>query len=277
MSDPGFAHAPRVVLITGAASGIGLACAEHLAAAGWRVFATDRRSPTAPMANGRIDFVAMDVDDDASVKGAVATVIANTGRLDAVVNSAGFALMGAVEDTDISEARAIFETNFFGVMRVCRATLPALRANGGGHIVNIGSLGGVVGLPFSGLYCASKFALEGMSESLRLETRPFGVHVVLVEPGDFRTRIMANRHMAAASKSGLYRVALDKFMMRRMREEANAPGPEPVARLVERILNHREPKMRYTVGKYSQRIVIPLKRLLTQRIFEWSFRQFIGL
>jgi len=277
MSDPRFAFPARAVLITGAASGIGRTCAEHLAAAGWRVFATDSNAPSASMADGRIEFVEMDVDDEDSVHGAVATVVAKAGRLDAVVNNAGFALMGAVEDTEISEAKAIFETNFFGVLRVCRATMPALRASGGGHIINIGSLGGVVGLPFSGLYCASKFALEGMSESLRLETRPFGIHVVLVEPGDFRTRIMANRHMAAASQIGLYRAALDKFMHRRRQEEANAPTPEPVARLVECILNHRAPKMRYAVGKYSQRIVIPLKRYLPPRIFEWSFRQFIGL
>jgi NAD(P)-dependent dehydrogenase (short-subunit alcohol dehydrogenase family) len=277
MSDSRFAFPARVVLITGATSGIGRACAEHLAAAGWRVFATGRSVRSASIADGRIEFVEMNVDDEASVHGAVATVIAKAGRLDAVVNNAGFALMGAVEDTDISEARAIFETNFFGVLRVCRATLPALRANGGGYIVNIGSLAGVVGLPFGGLYSASKFALEGMSESLRLETRPFGIHVVMVEPGDFRTQIMANRQLAASSQSGLYRAAFDKFMHKRRQDEANAPTPEPVARLVERILNDRGPKMRYAVGKYSQRIVIPLKRFLPQQIFEWSLRLFIGL
>lgn len=277
MSDPRFALPARVVLLTGATSGIGRTCAEHLAAAGWRVFATSRSAPSDSIADGRIEFVEMDVDDEASVQRAVATIVAKAGRLDAVVNNAGFALLGAVEDTEISEAKALFETNFFGILRVCRATMPTLRASGGGYIVNIGSLGGVVGLPFSGIYSASKFALEGMSESLRLEARPFGIHVVLVEPGDFRTQIMANRRLAASSQSGLYRAAFDKFMHKRGQDEANAPTPEPVARLVERILNHHAPKMRYAVGKYSQRIVIPLKRFLPQRFFEWSFRLFIGL
>ncbi len=277
MSDPGCARPARVVLLTGASSGIGRTCAEHLAAAGWRVFATSRNPPSDSMTDGRIEFLEMDIDDDASVQGAVATIVAKAGWLDAVVNNAGFALLGAIEDTDISEAKALFETNFFGALRVCRATMPTLRASGGGHIINIGSLGGVVGLPFSGIYSASKFALEGMSESLRLEARPFGIHVVLVEPGDFRTQIMANRRLAAASHNGLYRATFDKFLRAREKEEANAPTPEPVARLIERILNDRAPKMRYAVGKFSQRIVIPLKRFLPQQVFELSFRLFMGL
>lgn len=108
-------------------------------------------------------MVEMDVDDEASVHTAVAAVVTKAGRLDAVINNAGFSMRGAVEDTAIVEAKAVFETNFFGVLRVCRAVMPALRAGGGGYIVNISSLAGIVGLPFSGLYCASKFALEGLS------------------------------------------------------------------------------------------------------------------
>jgi NAD(P)-dependent dehydrogenase (short-subunit alcohol dehydrogenase family) len=116
-------------------------------------------------------------------------------------------MMAAVEDTFVEEAKAQLETNFFGVLRVCRAVLPVLRAGSSGYIGNIGnisSLAGIVWLPFSGLYRASKFALEGMSESLRLETRPFGIHVVLVEPGDFRTQITAKRYVAEASQNGAY-------------------------------------------------------------------------
>jgi NAD(P)-dependent dehydrogenase (short-subunit alcohol dehydrogenase family) len=152
--------------------------------------------------------------------------------------------------------------------------LPALRAGNGGYIVNISSLADIVGLPFSGLYCASKFALEGMSESLRLETRPFGIHVVLVELGDFRTQITAKRCVAEASQNSPYRTAFDKFKRKQDQDEAAEPTPEPVARQVDRILSHRRPKARYTVGMLGQRIVAPLKRLLPRwwRGLRRSFR-----
>jgi len=277
MSETKFALSTRVVLITGATSGIGRACAELLASSGWRVFGTGRSLSSALPPAGHVEMVEMDVDDDASVHAGVATVIAKAGRLDAVINNAGFSMRGAVEDTAIVEAKAIFETNFFGVLRVCRAVMPALRANGGGYIVNIGSLAGVVGLPFSGLYSASKFALEGVSASLRLETRPFGIHVVLVEPGDFRTQITVNRHLAAPSQKSVYRAAFYEFMDKRGQNEAAAPTPEPVARLVEHILNHHSPKMRYSVGRLGQRILVQLKRLLPQRVFEWLFCRAMGL
>jgi NAD(P)-dependent dehydrogenase (short-subunit alcohol dehydrogenase family) len=136
----------KVVLITGAATGIGLACAERLAASGWRVFGGARGAPSP---HPRVETIVLDVDDDASVESAVATVLAKAGRLDAVINNAGFSMRGAIEDVTIDEAKALFETNFFGVLRLCRAAAPALRANGG-HIVNISSLAGLVGLPFTG-------------------------------------------------------------------------------------------------------------------------------
>src|SRR5262249_245829 len=149
--------------------------------------------------------------DDDSVTAGVRSVVEKAGRIDAVVNNAGWGLMGAVEDTAIDEAKAQLETNFFGVLRVCRAVLPHMRRQGGGHVVNISSLGGIVGLPFSGLYSASKFALEGVSESLRLETWRFGVRVVLIEPGDFRSNFTQARRMTKASAThDAYREALQR-------------------------------------------------------------------
>jgi short-subunit dehydrogenase len=196
--------------------------------------------------------------------------------LDAVINNAGFSTRGAVEDTTIEAAKAQFETNFFGVLRVCQAVLPALRAGGGGYIINISSLAGLVGVPFTGLYSASKFALEGASESLRLETRPFGIHVVLVEPGDFRSEINAKRRIFAQQES-VYTSAFAALLRRRSRQENIAPTPEPVARLIERILNDPRPKTRYTVGMWRQRILSPAKRLLPQRMFESLFSRMIGV
>lgn len=265
----------RSVLITGASSGIGRATAELLASRGWRVFGT-RRTTHEPVPG--VEMIDMDVDDDGSVERGVAAVLEQVACLDAVVNNAGFALSGAVEDTSIAEAKAQLETNFFGVLRVCRAVLPAMRRERRGTIVNIGSLAGVFGMPFSGLYSASKFALEGLSESLRFETRAFGIHVVVVEPGDFRTAITARRRIAAASRTNdAYRATFDRFNAQQDDSESGASTPEPVARLVERVLNHRNPKLRYPVGMPSQRMVVPLRQILSQRAFEWLACRLMGL
>jgi NAD(P)-dependent dehydrogenase (short-subunit alcohol dehydrogenase family) len=270
------ASSARVVLITGATSGIGKACAERLAGAGWWVFGAGRGAGPMSAVDSRIEMITINVDEEASVQDGVAAVLAKAGRLDAVINNAGFSMRGAVEDCTIEEAKALFETNFFGVLRVCRATMPALRERGG-CIINISSLSGIVGLPFTGLYSASKFALEGVSESLRLEALPWGIRVVLVEPGDFRTQIKAKRRIAATAQTSVYRSAFDHFMRRRDKYESVAPTPEPVACLVERILTDPNPKMRYTVGMFGQRIIAPLKRVLPQRAFEWFLRRMIGL
>ena len=277
--------AQKVVLITGASSGIGQACAEQLARNGWRVFGTSRSaagaSPGAsanPTVNGSFELIQMDVEDEASVRQGVDIVLARAGRLDAVVNNAGISIMGSVEDTSIEEAKAQLETNFFGVLRVCQATLPILRRQGGGHIVNISSLAGLIGLPFSGLYSASKFALEGVSESLRMECRQFGVRVVLVEPGDFRTNITVRRRTVQAAESNeAYRAAFDHCKKKQDQDEANARTPEAVARLVARVLSDPNRRTRYTVGMFTQTMVVPLKRILPQRVFEWMARQAFGM
>ena len=195
-----------------------------------------------------------------------------------MINNAGTAVMGSVEDTSMAEAHAQLETNFFGVLRVCRAVLPIMRAQGSGHLINISSLAGVLGLPFSGLYSASKFALEGMSESLRHETRPFGIKVVLIEPGDFQSDLPATRHTAeAAASNGAYQAAFARFRAQQEKDEAGAPTPEPIARLVERILADPSPRLRYSIGMLGQRIVVPLKRLLPQRLFEAALVRVLGL
>jgi len=272
------AEAGKVVVVTGASSGIGHACALHLASRGWRVFGTQRRPPSDGAAPAGVSMVAMDVDDDRSVADGIRAVHGRAGRIDAVVNNAGNAWMGSVEDTSIAEARAQLETNFFGVLRVCQAVLPIMRAQGAGHIVNVSSLAGVLGLPFSGLYSASKFALEGMSESLRHEARPFGVHVVLVEPGDFATGLpTARRLTAAAERNDTYRAAFAKFKVQQDKDEAGASTPEPVAALVAAILASPRPQLRYTVGQLGQRIVVPLKRYLPQRLFEFVLVRALGL
>lgn len=263
----------RVVLITGASSGIGACCARHLAARGWRVFGTSRRLLER---DDGIAMVAMDVDDEGSVKRGVEQVIDQAGRIDAVVNNAGYSLAGSVEDTSLDEAKSQFETNFFGTLRVCQAVLPHMRAQGGGHIVNMSSLAGTFGLPFGGLYSASKFALEGLTESLRYETRRFGIRVALVEPGDFQTQITEQRRVARQADSPAYRDRFLYFKQKQDADERRAATPEPVARLVERILNDPNPKLRYPIGQANQRMVVPLRRFLPQRAFDWLAFRLLG-
>jgi NAD(P)-dependent dehydrogenase (short-subunit alcohol dehydrogenase family) len=242
----------RVALVTGASSGIGRACAALLAARGLRVYAASRTSP-----------LRMDVTDDDSVRTAVEEIVRKEGRLDVVVNNAGIAFAGAVEDTSVEEARAQFDVNFFGVLRVCRAVLPVLRRQRAGYIVNIGSIGGLVAIPYQGLYSASKFALEGLTESLRLEVAPFGVNVVLIEPGDHRTSLTGNRLRTAESQSNpVYRDRCDRAIARMAADEQAGTAPEAVARLLYRVVNHPHPRLRYTVGPAPQRAAVWMKRLM---------------
>jgi NAD(P)-dependent dehydrogenase (short-subunit alcohol dehydrogenase family) len=259
--------AGKTVLVTGVSSGIGKAIATELARQGFRVFGSSRSGAAVDGLN--VEMIAMDVDRDVSVAAGVASVIARAGRLDAVVNNAGWALMGPVEETSIDEARAQFETNFFGVFRVCRAALPTLRAQAGGHIVNIGSLAGVVGAPFSGLYSASKFAVEGLTEALRFEMRGSGVAIVLVEPGDTDTSLPKNRRtVAGASPASPYAQRFAKYQAAQAKDEAKAIPPQAVAKVVAAALQTATPRMRYVVANPGQGIVVPLKRFLPFSLFE---------
>ena len=171
-----------VVLVTGTSSGFGRAISVALAAAGHRVYGTTRAS-SAQSGPGVLPL-ALDVTRDDQVQAGVAQIMRDAGRIDALVNNAGIGIAGAVEDFTIEEVKQQFDTNFFGVHRMCRAVLPHMRKQGSGHIVNMSSLGGIVSLPFGSMYCASKFALEAYSEALRMEVRPFGIWVSLIEPGD---------------------------------------------------------------------------------------------
>lgn len=266
----------KVVLVTGASSGIGRAIAAHLASRGHRVFGTSRKAGVSGEAG--VEMIAIDVDDDRSVAEGVALVMEKAGRLDALVNNAGSAIMGAVEDTSLDEAKWQMETNFFGVLRLCRAVLPHMRRQGHGYIVNISSLSGLFGTPFSGLYSASKFAVEGLTETLRYETRRFGVRAVLVEPGDHASQLAATRRIArAALGDSAYREAFTKFKANQEKDEAKAPGPRAVAVLVERILADPRPRPRYSVGMAGQRIVVPLKRFLPAKVFEWVIGRALGI
>jgi NAD(P)-dependent dehydrogenase (short-subunit alcohol dehydrogenase family) len=270
------AAAQPVVLVTGASSGIGKACADLLEQGGCRVYGASR---TAPEVEAPWNSMRMDVGDEASVRAGVDDVLSAEGRIDAAVNCAGFGIAGAVEDTSIDEAKGQFDTNFFGVLRVCRAVLPSMRAHGRGTIVNMSSIAGRVSLPFQAFYSASKFALEGMTEALRMEVRPFGIHVVLVEPGDTRTRFTVNRRKTAGSlcEGSAYRAAFADAMGIVEVEEQAGVDPGPVAKVVARVVRAHAPDLRYTVGPTMQRLAPLIRGVLPFSVYETLMRKHYGL
>ena len=256
----------KVILVTGASSGIGRACAMALARQGHCVYGTSRLPRSA---DSDFTMLPMDVTDATTVQAAVQTLLEREGHIDVVVNNAGIGYGGAVEDTAIEEAQATFETNFFGALRVCHAVLPAMRAQGSGTIINISSIGGMISLPFQGLYSASKYALEAMSEALRMEVKRFGIHVVLVEPGDTSTQFTANRRSArGAEENPVYREVYRGTLARIEADERNGAAPETIARTVLRIVASPRPKVRYIVGPFYQELAVLVKRLIPSGLFE---------
>lgn len=213
-------------------------------------------------------MIPLDVTDDESAARAVAAVTEEAGHLDVLVNNAGFGIAGSIEDTSLEEVYSQFEVNFFGVVRMTRAVLPYMRSRGRGLIVNISSIGGLISLPFQGAYAASKFAVEGFTEALRMEASPLGIHAVLIEPADFHTGFTAARRMAAASGEGSaysreFRNALQVIEA----DELHGSDPQIVGPLIARVIDTRRPRLRYMVGSPSERLAAMLKRLLPGSLF----------
>lgn len=259
----------RVVLVTGASSGIGAAAAELLAARGHTVVGASRRATVPP----GVDAVGIDVDDERSVAAGIDALLASHGRLDVVVNAAGYGLAGPVETTSLEEARAQLETNFWGTVRVSRAALPALRAAGEGLIVNVSSLAGVFAIPFQAYYTASKFALEGWSEALAYEVAPFGVAVTLVEPGNINSGFTEGRAEAADAGREPYTAAYGQAIANMTRDEREAVGPEVVAATIAKVVAARRPPWRITSGSAGERSTVLLRRFLPARAFAFIGRK----
>ena len=258
-----------VALITGASSGIGRASALALAKVGYRVFGTSRKPMTAP-ANG-ITMLVADVTDDTSVQALIAEVMAAAGRIDLLVNNAGYALSGAAEESSIGQVQALFETNFHGVVRVTNAVLPIMRAQGVGRILNVGSVLGLIPGPFGAYYAASKHAIEGYSESLDHEVRPFGIRVAVIEPWATKTSIEANspqgdRPVAAYARTiARYRTAFDAAMVA-------GDTAEDVAATIAAAARDRSPRLRYPSGKAARQTSFA-RRFLPRSLFDRTLRK----
>ncbi len=260
----------KVVFITGATSGIGKACANYLASKGIRVYGTGRSLPKEDgSAMENLILLPMDITKEESIKEAIDYVLEKEGRIDVLFNNAGMGISGSIEDTTIEEAKYIFETNFFGIMRVCNIVLPVMRSQKSGLIINSSSIGGVIGLPFQGFYSASKFAVEGFSEALSKEVKPFGLKVCILEPGDFRTSFTSSRKLVKqANEASPYHSQFVKAMEVIEKDENGGCDPEAIAKLIYKIISSKRPALRYEVGYISQKFALFVKKILPDRLFE---------
>jgi NAD(P)-dependent dehydrogenase (short-subunit alcohol dehydrogenase family) len=242
----------KIALVTGASSGIGEATAQRLVQAGYKVYGTSRRGAQ----GDRRDYamLALDVTSDVSVADAVAAVVAQEGRIDLLVNNAGFGVAAAgAEESTIEQAQAIFDTNFFGVLRMTRAVLPHMRAQNSGRIINIGSVLGFLPMPYGALYAATKHAIEGYTESLDHELRNWGIRAIVVEPAYTKTPFDANL-LEADAKLAAYQSVRTAVAQRVGEVMATADGPQVVADIVLKAAQAHKPKLRYTAGSLARRL-----------------------
>ena len=261
----------KVVLVTGGSSGLGRAVVERLSADGHRVYGTSRR----PAEGSRL--VTLDVTSDGSVAACVDAVLSDAGRIDVLVNNAGYGLAGSIEDTTVEEAAAQFDTNFFGAVRVTRAVLPVMLRQGRGRIISVTSLAALVSLPYQPYYSASKWALEGWAEALRHELAGTGVDACTVLPGDFRTGFTEERVLAADARSGRHADRMGAVLGIYERDERSGADPADVGRLLSRLVAARRVRPRHLVGARSQTYGASLKRVLPGPLFERLVRSTYSL
>ncbi|MBB5437702.1 short-subunit dehydrogenase [Pedobacter sp. AK017] len=250
----------KTVLVTGASAGIGKATAIYLAENGYNVYGAARRTDKMQdLKNHGIKAISLDVTKEESILACVNQIYKETGSIDILVNNAGFGSSGAIEDVSMDDARYQLEVNVFGAMRLTQLVLPKMRQNKYGKIVNISSIGGKIAFPMAGWYHASKFALEALSDSLRLEVKSFGIDVIVVEPGGIKSEWadVANQTLQRTSANTVYKdmaASLEK-----LNENKNFPEPIVIAKLVKDSIEAKNPKTRYSGGSNARQILLARK------------------
>ena len=266
----------KVILITGASSGIGFDAAEAFAQQGHRVYAAARRvERMEPLKALGVVPIRMDVTDSASMEAGVQAILEAEGRIDALVNNAGYGYFGAIENVTLEEARRQLEVNVFGLARLCQLVLPSMRKQGSGRIVNISSVAGKTVLYFGGWYHVSKYSVEALSDALRMEVKPFGIDVALIEPGGIRTDwgLIAADHLAASSKGTPYEAEglRESETMRKAYSSQLLSKPSVVTLAISRAVNSRRPRTRYRIGFGSGALVF-FHSILPDRWWDALFR-----
>ena len=262
-----------VVLLTGASSGIGYDVAPLLVRYGYTVYGAARRvEKIEELASEGVKALSLDVTDEASMEAAVQQIIDAEGRIDVLINNAGYGFYGAIEDVPIDEARRQFEVNLFGLARLTQLVLPHMRAQGRGRILNISSMAGRITMPLGAWYHATKYALEAFSDALRMEVEEFGIDVVIIEPGGIKTPwgLIAVDHLEESSRNGVYAAQAQRVaanMRRLYSPSSNLSEPKVISKTILRALEARRPKTRYLVG-FGAKPSVFLHTVLPDRLFD---------
>ena len=256
----------KVVLITGGSSGIGKSIGEFLHQKGFVVYGTSRNPEK--ITNSIFPLVALDVRDKQSIVNCVAEVIQKSGRLDIVINNAGVGITGPIEEIPTEEIRNNFDINLFGPIEVMKAVLPQMRSQKSGLIINITSIAGYMGLPYRGIYSASKGALELITEALRMEVKSFGIQITNVAPGDFATNIASGRFHAPLIKDSAYEIPYGNTLKMMDEHVDSGSNPNEMAEAVYKIIQNPSPGIHYKVGAFMQKFSIVLKRILPDKVYE---------
>jgi short-subunit dehydrogenase len=256
----------KVILITGVSSGFGKQTARLLSAKDHIVYGTVRRKT---VSDTPVKYLTMDLIDIDSIKTAVSDVVAKEGRIDVLINNAGMHTGGPIETSPIENIKLQMDTNFLGMVHITREVLPIMRKQGGGTIINFSSIGGLMGLPFQAFYSASKFAIEGFSEALRMEVNRFNIKIVLINPGDFRTSNSANRRnfLAPTGINDPYYKQFEKTLKVIEKDEANGWPPEELAKKIVKIVEYKNPLQRYIIGSFEQKLAVFLRHILPRKMF----------
>lgn len=265
----------KVVLITGGSSGIGKSVGEFLTQKGFIVYGTSRNPER--YSKSQFNLVKLDVSDTKSIEEAVKMVIDKQGRLDVLINNAGAGITGPIEEIPDAEIQRNFETNFFGPIRVIKAVLPQMRTQNAGLIINVTSIAGYMGLPYRGIYSASKGALELLTEAFRMEIKGFNIEMTNVAPGDFATNIAAGRYHAPILENSAYKKPYGATLNLMNSHVDAGKDPQLMAAAIFNIINTPQPKIHYKVGEFMQKFSIVLKRILPDKVYEKMLMKHYGL
>ncbi|NRD21196.1 SDR family oxidoreductase [Winogradskyella eckloniae] len=256
----------KVVLITGGSSGIGKSVGEFLHAKGFKVYGTSRNPENYP--NSKFPIVALDVTQPETISKCVFNVLAETSKIDVLINNAGAGITGPIEEIPDQEIKRNFETNFFGPINVIKAVLPSMREHNSGLVINVTSIAGYMGLPYRGVYSASKGALELITEAFRMELKGFNISMTNVAPGDFATNIAAGRYHAPVLENSPYKATYGKTLSMMDAHVDSGSDPKQMAEAIYKIIETKNPKIHYKVGVFMQKFSIVLKRILPDTVYE---------
>ena len=256
----------KVVLITGGSSGIGKSIGEFLSKKGFTVYGTSRNPDNYP--ESKFKILPLDVTKKETIASAIRSVVKMEERIDVLINNAGVGITGPIEEISEEEIKANFETNFFGPINVIKAILPQMREQRSGLIINITSIAGYMGLPYRGIYSASKGALEILTEAFRMEIKDFNVKMTNIAPGDFATNIVSGRYHAPVLKDSPYEVPYRKTLQLIDEHVDDGSDPLMMAKAVFNVIETKQPKVHYKVGEFMQKFSIVLKRILPDKVYE---------